>query len=396
MSDRFSEKTLAFLGGTSVSRQSGKMMAPFAVGKVINAFAEKVDRVLLCVPESPSKEVDVDDLPLVENVDFFPMPAFRSAKETLSWRINSKAKQAYRAAIAEADLVFSRGLFMPSVRSMHSFCAQEKKPICYWVVGNPTQLLRSHRREGFLKDSLGIGFSLWWENQLRRGRRLADGFLLCNGQELADRFASPRTYATISATHELDDIREREDTCQGDRIRIATVCYIRPEKGIEYLLEAVKQVRCEKPWELVLVGSRDRYPDYQAKLDRLVNQLDIGDRVHWAGHASIDGVWEQLRAADLFVLPTLSEGTPRVLVEARASSVPVIASRVGGIPTSVRDGHDGLLVPPKDPVALAGAIERILEAGPLRRKVIQNGLEMARNNTVNHFTDQVLNLFTQN
>ncbi len=64
-----------------------------------------------------------------------------------------------------------------------------------------------------------------------------------------------------------------------------------------------------------------------------------------------------MRRSDVFVLPTLSEGAPYVVVEARSQGLPTIASAVGGVPTSIDDGKNGLLVPPKDPDAIAASTE---------------------------------------
>ena len=127
-------------------------------------------------------------------------------------------------------------------------------------------------------------------------------------------------------------------------------------------------------------------------MDRLILENGLEDRVSFAGHATAPEVLEHLKETDIFVLPTLSEGTPRVLVEARASGVPVIASRVGGIPSSVEDGHNGLLVPSKNPQAIAGAIDRIIEDDDLRRNIIQNGYERARELTVDKFVEKAVSI----
>ena len=64
--------------------------------------------------------------------------------------------------------------------------------------------------------------------------------------------------------------------------------------------------------------------------------------------------------ADVFVLPSLSEGSPNALLEAMACGLPIVATRVGGVPEIAVDGETALLVPPEDPVALARAIDRLL------------------------------------
>jgi glycosyltransferase involved in cell wall biosynthesis len=171
------------------------------------------------------------------------------------------------------------------------------------------------------------------------------------------------------------------------------VGFIRPEKGIEYLLRALPLVRSDRPVELALVGSSAQFPRERERLEGIVAELGIEDRVQWEGYASFgQALFDQMDRSDLLVLPTMSEGTPRVLVEARARSLPIVATRVGGIPSSVTDGYDGLLVPPKDPPALAEAMSRIIIDAALRKRLIRQGRERVAGLTVEGFVDLVLEL----
>jgi glycosyltransferase involved in cell wall biosynthesis len=196
-----------------------------------------------------------------------------------------------------------------------------------------------------------------------------------------------------SGTITEDEFFERADTCAGPAVTILFVGYIRPEKGVEYLLEAVGRLQAPKPWRLVLVGPWEQFADYRARLDAAVARLGIGDRLRWDGYLAYgEPVLSRMRGADLLVLPSLSEGTPHVLVEARASGLPVIATAVGGIPTAVTDGVDGILVPPKDAQALADAMARVMTDGDLRRSLIRHGYVSARAQTVDRFVDHVASL----
>ncbi|NGZ02904.1 MAG: glycosyl transferase, partial [Nitrospira sp. WS238] len=80
--------------------------------------------------------------------------------------------------------------------------------------------------------------------------------------------------------------------------------------------------------------------------------------VHLLGHR--EDIEVCLAGFDCFVLPSLNEGMGRALIEAMAAGLPVVASRVGGIPALIKDGQNGLLVPPGNSSALAGALRRIL------------------------------------
>jgi glycosyltransferase involved in cell wall biosynthesis len=93
-------------------------------------------------------------------------------------------------------------------------------------------------------------------------------------------------------------------------------------------------------------------------LRRLAAELGVADRLHLLGLR--DDVERVLRAADVFVQPSRSEGLPLAVLEAMAAALPIVATRVGGVGEAVIDGQSGLLVPPEDPSALAGAVGRIL------------------------------------
>jgi glycosyltransferase involved in cell wall biosynthesis len=138
------------------------------------------------------------------------------------------------------------------------------------------------------------------------------------------------------------------------------------------------------------VGPRE-FPDYCDKLGEIVARHDISRKIRWTDYVPNGApLFNIMRAADVFVLPTLSEGTPHVLVEARANGLPCISTTVGGVPTTVTHGYDALLVPPKDASALARAIERVICDSELRRTLIFNGLVRAHSQTLDRFIAAVL------
>ena len=100
-------------------------------------------------------------------------------------------------------------------------------------------------------------------------------------------------------------------------------------------------------------------------------------------------LFQHFADADVLVLPSLSEGTPRVLIEARAFGCPVVATRVGGVPLSVDDGEDGLLFPPRDTDALVEALRKLSNDDALWRRLSLAGIERARRTTVEVFADSI-------
>ena len=141
---------------------------------------------------------------------------------------------------------------------------------------------------------------------------------------------------------------------------LGTVALFRPRKGTEILLDAMAVLRSAgAPVELLAVGGFET-PRHEDDLKRRASELGISDAIRWTGFTQ--DVDRELREMDLFVLPSLfGEGLPMVVLEAMATGVPVIASRVEGIPETIRHGQDGLIVEPGDADALASAIREFIE-----------------------------------
>ena len=107
----------------------------------------------------------------------------------------------------------------------------------------------------------------------------------------------------------------------------------------------------------------------RAPLEARSAELGVAGRVRFLGSVPRDTVLRLFRAADASVLPSAWENFPHTVVESLAVGCPVIATAVGGVPEVVRDGENGLLVPPNDRVALAGAISRYLSDAELRARL---------------------------
>ena len=158
--------------------------------------------------------------------------------------------------------------------------------------------------------------------------------------------------------------------CKEDEIRdgrdvvITHISNFRPVKRIQDLVYAMRIVTKEVPGaRLVLVGNGPE----RHRIERLVDRLDLGRHVKFTGFRS--DISNLLACTDVLVLCSETESTPLTLLEGMSSSLPVVATDVGGIPEIVEDGVNGYLVPPKHPEAIA---ERILElnADPkLRRRL---------------------------
>jgi glycosyltransferase involved in cell wall biosynthesis len=373
---------------------AGEIFMQAASGRVADSLATHFEKLLICTRVVYGPPPAPTDSPLDSpNLELIPQPFWGTSLGSLPHFFG--IFRAYLRTCRKSDMIFVRGM-CPYIGVLYLCAFAFQRSVCHWIVGNPVALLRTSTRRGRILDLFALLYALQDRILSRVGRWLTDGVFLCNGHELAEAYRSPHTVATVSSAIREDEFTHRYDTCQGPTIRILFVGYIRPEKGIEYLLDAVSQLMTSQPWELYIVGPSD-FPPYRRQLDAIVASRGIQERVFWTGYTSYgEPLFEYLRTADLLVLPSLSEGTPHVLVEARANGLPCISTTVGGVPTSVKDGYDALLVPPKNSYALARAIDRVIRDDDLRRALIRNGLVSSRAHTLERFVGEVLDQLMRN
>lgn len=135
---------------------------------------------------------------------------------------------------------------------------------------------------------------------------------------------------------------------------LGTISNFKQEKGHRYLFEAVALLRDQGLRLHLKVAGGGQAID-QAELAALVDRLGISDQVSFVGRVPAAAAF--YREIDIFVIPSIyAEGLPTTILEAMAARLPVVATDVGGATEAVRDGIEGLIVPPRDPAALAQAI----------------------------------------
>lgn len=381
-------RILGYITPVTAFSSAGEIYMQAASGRVAEALAEHYEKVVVCAKVVYGDPPAPFDFPLeAANLELIAQPFYATTIGSLPHFFG--IARAYFRTCRRADVLFVRGM-CPYIAVLYFCAALFRKPIGHWIVGDPISLLRAAARNGPVPDIFAVLYAFQDRFFTRLGRWLTGGALLCNGRELARAHHSPRTVEVVSSTIRESEFFTRIDTCRGAVVRILFVGFLRPEKGIEYLLEAVSQLETRVPWELEIVGPRD-FPDYYKKLDGIAAALGIRERICWSGYVpNGKPLFDRMRAADLLVLPTLSEGTPHVLAEARANGLPCISTTVGGVPTTVTDGYDALLVPPKNPQALARAMQCVIGDGELRRMLIRNGLQAARKQTLERFIAAVL------
>jgi len=156
-----------------------------------------------------------------------------------------------------------------------------------------------------------------------------------------------------------------------DRPLVGMACNINYNKGVEYFLEAAAKIKKKFPdAQFVIIGRPiATQKKYYEKIIAYRSHLGLESDVIITGYR--DDMPECLASLDVFVLPSLSEASPLVILEAMACGIPVVATRVGGVPEIVIDGKTGYLVPPKDPLTLAKKVVLLLKNRELRLRMGQ-------------------------
>ncbi len=215
----------------------------------------------------------------------------------------------------------------------------------------------------------------WWQRAIIflacwASALLADRIILIDTADyrIARRFIPEKKLALIFHGIEPIPFLPRSDARAflGDRVGLPTTAdtllvganaELTKNKGFTYLIDAVNQVKSQIPnskFQMLVMGEGEE----RGPLEEKIRKLNLDGTIFLIGF--VPDAQRYLRAFDLFILPSIKEGLPYALLEAAAASLPIIASRVGGVPDIIHDNETGLLVSPKNPSALADAMEKLL------------------------------------
>ena len=171
---------------------------------------------------------------------------------------------------------------------------------------------------------------------------------------------------------------------------ITTAGNIRHVKGHDIFIRAAAIVVQQFPNAQFSIAGEVLEPDYFSSLQALIPELNLSENFTFLG--GIKDLRSHLAAADIFVLPSRSEGFSNAIVEAMAAALPVVATNVGGNAEAVETGISGFIAPPEDPAALAEAILRLLSNPEAARAMGHEGKRLA----AEKFTNEAMMLSTTN
>ena len=164
---------------------------------------------------------------------------------------------------------------------------------------------------------------------------------------------------------DIDKAKKRKELQLEENVPIVgMISRLEPVKGPQYLVEAAKAIIAKVPQVKFLILGEG---SLRAKLTARCQELGMADKFIFTGWR--EDIPEILSLLDILVLPSLNEAVGRVLIEAGAAGIPVVATKVGGIPEIVKDGETGFLVPPQDADTLAKTIIVLLENEEKRKSL---------------------------
>jgi glycosyltransferase involved in cell wall biosynthesis len=305
----------------------------------------------------PSAGCVVASLP---DVHFWPLPAYSKLTGLLGDLPRLHARLAAAVQLSDAIIVRAPSPIAylaarAAIRTGRSFGAE--------IVGDADQVFAP----GAFRHPLRSAIRFVAAAAERRISRSAAAVLYVTKEVLQRRYPTAgRSYAASDVA--LDDLafaaeRRHEWNPPTDFVLVTVGALDQPYKGTAVLLEAMSTLRRRHAAvKLRIVGAGRLLPHFQ----RLCDSRGLSPHVEFLGQQDVAGVREALDSAHLFVLPSLTEGLPRALLEAMARGLPAVATNVGGVPELLPPDS---LVPPGDARALAARIEEMMADSDARRRL---------------------------
>jgi glycosyltransferase involved in cell wall biosynthesis len=358
-------------------RFEGDTAGPF-IRDLARGLVRLGDRVTVLAPHAAGMPARWEDRG-VETVTFRYAP---ERYEVLGYGRSLEADERIKGGAAIAAPLYALGL-LRAIRRARRFDLVH----AHWIVpngvvaafGSDPLAIGLHGSDVFLAERPGVRKAAAWA--LRRTRLLTG----CS-PELVNRVCAlgfpeersrviPYGVDVDTFSPGRSDWRERLGI-PADAPLVLSVGRMATKKGFHVLMEALPEILASGA-HVVLAGGGGLLPDLQRQASRFQGRL------HLPGPVLRDTLPDLYRAADLFVLPAVHDskgnvdGLPNVILEAMASGLPVVASGISGIPLAVEDGVTGLLVPERDPAALAGALRKLLADRELAKEMGERGRRKA-------------------
>lgn len=381
---------LGFYYHIALHQKQGVLFAPSYLGVFIDELALKVEELLIVYHEANGNEIVEADYQLnAKNIK-----AVSLGNKTAAWH-----RSLFGSKIINNSLQIMESCDAFIVRSPSPLAAilreRLKKPtVFFMVVGDYGVGAKELRKKG-IKNFLLKNYFNHVDKKFKAEFATTDIFV--NSPQLMEMYAGKGKSLHLIKTTTLrsEDLFKRTNFELHKPIEILYTGRIEVSKGLNELVESIAILDSKSvAVHLNIVGWESKPGHiYENRLKEFAIKLGIDDKITFHGKKSIgDELNEMYRNADIYVIPSYHEGFPRTIWEAMANSIPVIATKVGGIPFYLTSNVNAILIEPKNSSDIASAVIKVTNDEDLRLNLIANGYNLAQEVTLENQTSLMLEI----
>jgi glycosyltransferase involved in cell wall biosynthesis len=360
--------------------------------KFVTSFYPYFEKIVFCDPVREESNTQAYILEPTKT-EVCPLPYFSVYSLWKNLIGFPKIYRVIRDNIRDWDIIWLPGPH-PVAMLFAYVCHRKRKPFFQVVRANLMEQVRN-RNQG-IKMYCTVAAAAILEHA---SQRLARKYLTFTvGEEMYNAYTRKggqvcQTAISLVSERDIEETLSTKGFELHKPVRLLSVGRLDREKGLRYLIEAVEELIKEKRINVLLqiVGKGFRVEE-ERRLRGEVRKRRLTRHIRFLGYASHGPrLFTFYRESDVFVLPSLSgEGFPQTLFEAMACGIPIIATKVAGIPHLIENGENGLLIDPASPREICEAVQRIVRYPELRRQLATNGLATVRNHTLEAERDRMI------
>jgi len=368
---------LGFYYHITVYKEKEKIFLPAALGLFVDELAKSVDHLYYFAFTTQTKTVEQSYRLEEDNIKLIDMGGKPSFPYLVLFGGHVLSRYKHLSTLCDQILVRA-----PSPLAPHfQFQFNKNTQISYLMVGDYMEGIK-HQSNSWYKQIFIDVFTTF--NEYAQNKAIKVTRCLVNSAPLMSKYEkiTKNIFEVRTTTLQQKDFYQREDTCLNhDCINLLFVGRIERAKGMDELLDTFLRL-CKNGFPVVLhlVGSdTSEARKYYVLIKKQIK--DLGQIV-FHGFKSGNDLVNLYRQADIFVLPSLQEGFPRVIWEAMANSLPVVSTTVGSIPHYIKNENEALLVAPGNSSDLYDAIVRLISNNELRQNIILNAFNLVQEFTL--------------
>ncbi|HDZ9219572.1 TPA: glycosyltransferase [Vibrio cholerae] len=358
-------------------------LSPIHLEYLIEA-KKRYKKVVLISKEASYIEKTMSPIP--DDIDIILLPRFNNYLGSISKSTNI-IRILYKESMDICHFYIRSPEPFSWVINLFSSC---KNPLLYHFASNPLEAILNKKNDK--KIVRYIKLLAFYPEYKAICRSAYKRLYSCNGVGLAKKLEkdinkSAFIFNESLLKNEHYKLIENRDIHADATIKVLYVGYLRPAKGLTYLLESISELVHKRQLKIHLniVGDGD----YKNELIILAKKLEIEENIVFHGHVNFgEELINHYRTSDVFILPSLSEGSPRVILEAMANSLPVIATNVGNIPNLLADDR-GICISAQSSKEITNALNRYIIDNNYRRNVIRDAFHYSKNFSLEKFFDDV-------